>query len=224
MEPPSLRPLPAALDELRQLGEHRWRVALGGRRLAHGQGDFPLGLGEAREGVHDQQHMQALVAEMLGDGGGIGGAVQTQQGRRVGRGGDHGGAFQPFLAEDVLDEILDLAAAFADQADHHDIGRGIARHHAQQHGFAHAAAGEQAHALATPHGEQGIDGADAHVKHVLDRFPFHGIDGREWSGARREASSAPKRSSGRPAPSITRPSNSGPTATCRMRSSIRRRR
>ena len=40
---------------------------------------------------------------------------------------------QAFLAEDVLDELLDLAAALADQADHDHVGRGVARHHAQQH-------------------------------------------------------------------------------------------
>ena len=39
-------------------------------------------------------------------------------------------------------------------ADDDHVGRGVARHHAQQHRFADAGAGEQADALAAADGEQ----------------------------------------------------------------------
>ena len=60
---------------------------------------------------------------------------------------------QALVAEDVLDELLDLAAALADQADDDHVGGGVARHHAEQHALADAGAGEQADALAAADGE-----------------------------------------------------------------------
>ena len=93
------------------------------------------------------------VAEVLGDRGRVGGALQAHQRRRVGRRGDDDRAREAFVAEDVLDEFLHLAAALADQADDDHVGRGVARHHAEQHPLADAGAGEQAHALAAADGE-----------------------------------------------------------------------
>ena len=61
--------------------------------------------------------MLALVAEMLGNGRGVGGTLHAQQRRRIGRRGHHHGAAAVLCAEDVLDELLDLPAAFTDQAD-----------------------------------------------------------------------------------------------------------
>jgi hypothetical protein len=43
--------------------------------------------------------------------------------RRIGRRGHHHRARAAVLAEDVFHEFLHLAAAFADQADHHHVGR-----------------------------------------------------------------------------------------------------
>ena len=73
-------------------------------------------------------------------------------------------AAQAFLAEDVLDEFLDFAAAFADQADDDHVGRGVARHHPEQHRLADAGAGEQADALAAADGEHRVDRAHAGVE------------------------------------------------------------
>jgi hypothetical protein len=94
----------------------------GWRRFADGQGDFALGHGVAGERVHDQQNLLALVAEIFGDGRCVGCALQAHQGAGVGRGGDDDGAAHAFLAENLLDEFLHLAAAFADQADDDDFG------------------------------------------------------------------------------------------------------
>ena len=74
----------AALHQLGQLRKARWRVALGGRRLANRQGDLALGHGIARQRIHEQQHMLALVAEMLGHRRGVGRALHAQQRRCVG--------------------------------------------------------------------------------------------------------------------------------------------
>ncbi len=120
--------------------------------------------------------MLALVAEMLGDGGGIGRALHAQERRRIGRCRHHHGAAAVLRAQDVLDEFLDLAAALADQADHDHIGLRVARHHAQQHALAHARAGKQAQALAAPHGEQRVDGAHAGVQRLAHRVALHGVD------------------------------------------------
>src|SRR5690606_32994555 len=68
-------------------------------------------------------------------------------------------------------------ATLADETDNDDVGGGEARHHAEQHALAHAAAGEQAHALAAADGEQRIDGAYAHIERFTDGTARHGIDG-----------------------------------------------
>jgi hypothetical protein len=85
---------------------------------------------------------------------------------------------QAFLAEDLLDEFLHLAAAFADQADHDHVGLGVARHHAQQHRLADAGTGEQAHALAAADGQHGVDRAHAHVQRFGDRRAAQRVAGR----------------------------------------------
>ncbi|CFP67876.1 Uncharacterised protein [Bordetella pertussis] len=138
--------------------------------------------GKARERVHDEQHVQALVAEMFGQARGIGRALQAQQRRDVGRRGDHHRAGQAFGAEVVLDEFLDFAAPFADQAHHDDVGAGVARHHAQQHALAHPRPGEQAHALTPADGQQAVDGAHAHVEHAVDGRARQGVDGQGGQG------------------------------------------
>jgi hypothetical protein len=54
----------------------------------------------------------------------------------------------PSVAEDVLDELARLASALANEPDHRDVGLREARHHAEQHALAHAAAGEDPEPLA----------------------------------------------------------------------------
>ena len=98
--------------------------------------------------VHQHSTSLALVAEILGDGEREIGGLAAHQ-RRLVRGGDHDdGAREARLAEIVLEELLHLAAALADEADHRDVGRGVARQHRQQHRLADAGAREDAHALA----------------------------------------------------------------------------
>ena len=166
----------AALDELRQLGEAARRIALGRRRLADRERDLALRHRVARQRIHQQQHVLAAVAEVLGDHGRVVGALHAHQRRRVGRRGDDDRAADAFLAEDVLDEFLDLAAALADQADDDHVGGGVARHHAEQHALAHAGAGEQADALAAADGQHRVDRAHAGVERRAHRVAVHRVD------------------------------------------------
>ncbi len=55
----------------RQAGEHRGRIALGGRGFADGQRNFPRRHGVAGQRIHQQQNVHVLVAEVLGNGGGV---------------------------------------------------------------------------------------------------------------------------------------------------------
>ena len=142
-----------AFNQCRQLGKDRWRIALGCRRLADSQRDFTLCHRVAGEGVHDQQHVLAAVAEIFCDAGGVSCALHTQQWRDISRCGDHHRPGTPFGAEDVLDKIFDFASAFADEPDNNHVGAGIARHHPQQHALTDAGAGKQPHTLAAANGE-----------------------------------------------------------------------
>ena len=56
-----------ALDETRECGEQRRREAAPRRRFACRQPDLSLGARKAGEAVHEQQHLLALIAEMLCD-------------------------------------------------------------------------------------------------------------------------------------------------------------
>ena len=77
------------LDQLGQQGEDRRRIAARGRRLARGQADLALGHGIARDRVHQQQDVLALVAKILGDRRGGGRRLHADQGRLVAGGHDH---------------------------------------------------------------------------------------------------------------------------------------
>ena len=159
---------PGPLQQPRQLGEHRRRIALGGRRLAGGEADLALRHGKARDRIHQHQHVLAFVAEIFGDGERQVGGLAAHQRRLVGGGDHHHRAGEAGVAEIVLQEFLHLAAAFADQPDHRDVGRHVARQHRQQHRFADAGAGENAHALAAAAGQEGIERAHAEIERRAD--------------------------------------------------------
>ena len=149
------------LEQLGQEGEDRRRVAPGGRGLAGRQPDLALGHGEAGQGVHHQDDVLALVAEPLGDPGGGEGGPDADEGRLVGRGHDHHRAGQALGSEVALDELVDLAAALADQGDHRHRGVGAPGDHGEKARLAHPGAGEDAQPLAPTAGDEGVDGLDA---------------------------------------------------------------
>ncbi len=57
-----------ALLQLAHLGGQRGLVAHGGRHAAEQRGDLGAGLGEPEDVVDEQEHVLALVAEVLGRG------------------------------------------------------------------------------------------------------------------------------------------------------------
>jgi hypothetical protein len=164
-----------SLNQLRQTREHRRRIALGCGRLADGQRYLALRLREARQRIEQQQNLQASIAKVLGDGRRQPGTVQAHQRRIVRRRGDNHGAPHAIGSQGIAHEILDLAAALADQSDHGNVGLGISSHHAEQHGLAHAGSCEKTDALSSADGEQRVDGAHAHIERIADRAPHEGI-------------------------------------------------
>src|SRR3546814_10525093 len=103
---------------------------------------------EARHRIEQQQHALALVAEVLGDGGADPRRAAALERGPV-RGGDHDHRpGQAGVAEVVVDEFVDLAAALANLDDEVDVGIAAAREHAQQGALAAARNCEDAHPLA----------------------------------------------------------------------------
>ena len=74
--------------------------------------------------------MLSLSGEELGYGGGSQGGPHAEQRRLVGCGDDHDRALPAFDAKRIFKEFANLAAAFADQADHCHVGFRVAGHHA----------------------------------------------------------------------------------------------
>ena len=87
-----------------------------------------MGLGKAGQGIHEQQHMLALVAKILGNRRGHTGAMHAHHRGIIRRDGHHHGAGQALFPEDVIDEFFYLAATLTDQTDHDHIG-GVPCHH-----------------------------------------------------------------------------------------------
>ena len=163
-----------ALQQAGQLGEDAGGVALGGGRLARREPHLAGGQGETGHRVHHQDHVGALVAEVLGHRRGQIGGADAQQGRAVAGGHDDHAARQALGAQVALDEFAHLAAALAHQADDADVGGGVAGHHAHEGALAHAGAGEDAHALALAQGKKRVDRPHAHVHRLGDAPAAHG--------------------------------------------------
>src|SRR5690606_23096417 len=142
--------------------------------------DLALSLRKARQGVHDQQHALALVAEILRDRSRAPRTMQTHQRWIVRRGRHNHGTTQPFRPEDALDEFLHLASTLTDQTDDDHVGAGVPCHHAEQHALANTAAGKQSDTLTAPYREQRIDRAHAHIERFFDRTARQRIDGRAY--------------------------------------------
>ncbi len=122
---------------------------------------FALRPRQACDRVHGKHHVLALVAEILGDGGGDERALEAEDGRLVGSGDDDDRPSQTLLAQVAFDELADFAAALADEGDDVDVGGGVAGDHGEQRALPHARAGEDADALALAAGEQAVDAAGA---------------------------------------------------------------
>src|SRR5690606_6395240 len=109
--------VPRTLNQRRELGEDRRWVTFGRGRLADGQRNLTLRHRVAGQGVHNQQHVLAPVAEIFRATRGVGGTLHTQQRRHVRRGGDHHRAGATLRTKNVFDEIFDFATTLTNQAD-----------------------------------------------------------------------------------------------------------
>ena len=207
--------VPARSSSFGQQGEHARRVAARGGRLADRQADLALGHREARDRVHHQHHVAALVAEVLGDRGRGERGLDAHERGLVGRRDDHDRAGHALRAEVALDELAHLAATLADQADDVHVGRRGAGDHAQQRRLADAGAGEDAEALAAAARHQRVERADAERDALVDARARQ-ADRAGAASTDRDARQERRRaepSSGRPRPSSVRPSRSSDTST-----------
>ena len=87
----------------------------------------------------------------------------------------HHRAFEALLADVVLDELAHLAAAFADQREHVDVGVGVAQQHRQQRALAAARRREDAHALAFAAREQAVEDPEPQAKGRVDDLTPHRV-------------------------------------------------
>ncbi len=119
--------------------------------------DLALGHGQARQTIAHEQNMQAAAAKRVGDGQRQLGGTDAHEGRII-AGGHHDHRLLQAGAEAIFDKGFDFTAALANQGDDVDLRIGPLGDFTEQRAFADAAAGENADALATPQGQETIDG------------------------------------------------------------------
>ena len=172
------------------------RAHVGGERrlITHGRGNtaeqrrhFRAGLREAEDVVDEEQHVLALIAEMLGDGQ-TGEADAGAGARRLVHLAEHQRAFRPSpLAsfcgsaltlgfDELVIEVVAFAGALADAGEHRitAVGLGdVVDQFLNQHGLADAGAAEQADLAALGVRRQQVDDLDAGD----ENFSFGGLVG-----------------------------------------------
>ena len=173
-----------ALEQLRQVGEDRGRIAARDRRLAGSGRHLAQRVGEAGDRIQHQQHAVALVAKMLGDAHGGVGRAPAHHGALVAGGDDGDGLGHAVVADRVLEEFAHLAAALADQRDDDGVEGVGAGEHGEQRRLADAGAGEDAEALAEAERREDVD--DAHAGHEggADALARQGAGRRGVAGGR----------------------------------------
>ena len=165
--------LAGALDQPSKTGEDGRRVALVGGWLAGCKANLARRHGKAREGVEDQENIFALGRKGFGDRCRSEGSAQAQQRRLVGGGDDDHRTGAAFGAERVFEKLSHLAASFANQADHRNIGLGVAGHHADQSALAHPRSAKDADPLTASHGQHRVDRTNARAKSGANRRAIH---------------------------------------------------
>ena len=166
----------AALQQLGQLRVNRRRIATGHRRFSHRQPDLALGHGEARQRVHHQQHVVALIPEILSDAGSHRGTLFPQHSGLIGGRHHQDGAGHALLPQVLLYKIQNLTATFAHQRNDIDIRLDIFGDHAHQGTLAHAGAGEDADTLTLADGQQTVNGLHAELHTLPNRRSGKRVD------------------------------------------------
>ena len=158
-------------------------IAHGRRNTAEQRRHFGARLGEAEDVVDEEQHVLALVAEMLGDRE-AGEADAGAGARRLVHLAVHQRAFRAFAAALLVDagfdelviEVVAFAGALADAGEHRVTAmrlRNVVDQFLNQHGLADAGAAEQADLAALGVRRQEIDDLDAGD----ENFRFGGLVG-----------------------------------------------
>jgi hypothetical protein len=102
-------------------------------------------------------------------------AFDARQGRFVGRGHDHHRFAPSRFIQVFFQELAHFATAFTNERDDVDVSLRLAGDHAQQGGFADAAAGENAQTLAPSTRDERVDGLDARSKLMLNALPLERV-------------------------------------------------
>ena len=173
-----------ALQHLGQQREDTGRISALRRRLLGGEPDLSLRVTHARQRIHQQQHVLALIAEIFGDSRRDLGGAHAQQRRLIAGADDDDTLFQPPGSQRGSQKFLDLASALADQCDDRDIGAGVFRDGGNQRAFPDAGAREDAHALSDAAGQQSVDGAHAGGDGLADRLARQRRDAGAVNAAR----------------------------------------
>ena len=145
-----IRPRPSAFQKPRQFSEDRRRIAARCWRFTDRQANFAQRQGKARHAIHQQQHLQALIAEMLGDRhGSIGGFAPKRCGA-IRCGANHDTARKARRPQIIFNEFAQFAPAFTHQRKDNHIRRQPTRQHGHEGGFANAGGREKPEPLPAP--------------------------------------------------------------------------
>ena len=158
-------------------------------------------------GIHQQKNRKPLERKIFGDAGCGQWRPSRGEGGLLGSGHDHHRTTQTLGAKVFLDEFPHFAAAFANQTDHVDLTARITRDHSHKSAFPHAAAREDAHALAFATGHHRINGA--HTVQSSAEFACASTNAGRLSprGGWRQPAAPPLPSMGLARASSTRPFN-----------------
>ena len=176
-----------ALLQRAHVGGERRLIAHGRRNTAQQRRHFGAGLGEAEDVVDEEQHVLALVAEVLGDrqageadaGAGARGFVHLAEHQRAFRLDARIGIFRIGVDlgfDELVIEVVAFAGTLADAGEHRvaTMGLGdVVDQFLNQHGLADAGAAEQADLAALGVRRQQVDDLDAGD----ENFSFGGLVG-----------------------------------------------
>ncbi len=153
-----------ALLQLTHLGGQRGLVTGGGRHAAEKRRDLRARLGEAEDVVHEEEHVLALITEVLGGGEAGQAHTQARSGRLVHLTVDQHGLVDDARLAHLKEEVGALAGALPHAGEYRGTtvreGQVVDELH-DDDGLAYAGAAEQARLAALDVGLEQVDDLDA---------------------------------------------------------------
>ena len=206
-----------ALLQPGHLGRQVGLVADRRRHPAEQRRHLRAGLGEAEDVVDEEQHVAALVAEVLGHGQAGQADAQAGAGRLVHLAEDHDRLGEHARLGHLVEQVVALARALADAGEDGIAAvllGDVADELLDDDRLAHAGAAEDADLAALGEGRDQVDDLEAGLEDLgRGRLVLEGRAPPGGSGSRSRASTGPFSSMGWPSTSKTRPSVTGPTGT-----------